>query len=185
MKRILVIAVLAPIVVLWGGVLLPRRWFYKDRRPTKLGRMVNGATGWVLGALPFPGWVTLETRGRKSGRVYAVPLVVARYGGDRYLVSMLGERSGWVPNIRAANGHAVIRHGARRREVALELVPVEQRAPIIKAYLRAAPGGRPHFKQTMHDPVEAFESISAEHPVFRIVEAPVVATSSRANVAAT
>ena len=49
---------------------------------------------------------------------HAIPVVLAEYGGERYIVSMLGERSPWVRNIRASGGRAVIKHG-RRSEVHL------------------------------------------------------------------
>ncbi len=161
------VALGACLALTWGGVLLPRGWFYKDRRPTTLGRMVNDVTAWLYGMLPLPGMVTLETRGRRSGRAYTIPVVIADYNGGRYLVSMLGERSGWVPNVRAADGRAVIKHGGRR-EVRLVEVPVNERAPIIKAYVKRAPGGRPHIKASPDDSIEEFERIADEHPVFRI-----------------
>jgi hypothetical protein len=96
--------------------------------------------------------------------------VVADYDGEQYLVSMLGEKSGWVPNIRAAGGKAVLKHG-RRREVDLVEVPVGERAPILKAYIQRAIGARPHFEQSPDDPVEAFEPVADRYPVFRIVAA--------------
>ncbi len=113
--------------------------------------------------------MTLEVRGRSSGRVYPTTLVRADHDGERYLVSMLGEDVAWVRNVRAAGGEATIRHG-RRRNVRLEEVPVGLRAPILKAYLKRAYGGRPHFNVSKDDPIEGFERIAPEYPVFRIVE---------------
>ncbi len=164
------VALGAFLALAWGGVLLPRRWFYKDRRPTKLGRLVNDATARLYGTLPLPGMASLETVGRRSGRVHAVPVAIGDYKGEHYLVSMLGERSAWVPNVRAAGGRAVIRHGGRR-EVQLVEVPVEERATIIKAYLKRAPGARPHIKLSPGDPLEQFERIADQYPVFRILPA--------------
>jgi len=175
MKRVLLVTGLAPVALFVGfflcGLLLPNRMFYRDRRPTRFGRLVNGVSA-LLYRLPFlPGFlVSLETRGRRSGRPYTIPVVVADYDGERYLVSMLGERSGWVPNIRAAGGRAVIKHG-RRRDAILEEVPVQLRAPIIKAYVRRALGARPHIPVSPDEPVEAFEKIAADFPVFHITEA--------------
>jgi hypothetical protein len=93
--------------------------------------------------------------------------VIAEHEGERYLVSMLGERSPWVRNARAAGGRAVIRHG-RRHKVRLVEVPPGGRAPVIKAYLGRAPGGRPHIPVDPSALVEAFEPIAADYPVFRI-----------------
>jgi deazaflavin-dependent oxidoreductase (nitroreductase family) len=116
-----------------------------------------------------PNWLlTLEVTGRKSGRVIALPVVVALVDGQRYLVSMLGDDAQWVQNVRAAGGRAYIRAG-RRREVRLEEVPPAERAPIIKAYLRRAPGARPHIPVHKDAPLSAFEVVAAAYPVFRIV----------------
>ena len=171
-KRLLKIGLIAPFAVFAGlflcGLLLPVQMFYHDRRPTRFGRAVNGVSGWLY-RIPFlPGFLaSLETVGRRSGRPYTIPIVIADYDGEQYLVSMLGERSGWVPNIRAAGGKAVLKHG-RRRDVMLEEVPVAERAPIIKAYVGRAIGGRPHIAAAPDDPIERFEAVAADHPVFRI-----------------
>ncbi len=176
MKRVLLVVVLTPVVLffglLLGAPLLPNRMFYRDRRPTRLGRLVNGVFALLYQLPGLPNFIaSLETTGRRTGRAYTIPVAIADYDGERYLVSMLGERSGWVPNIRAAGGRAVIKHG-RRRDVILEEVPVQLRAPIIKAYVRRAPGGRPHIPLSPDEPVEAFERIAGEYPVFRITPAP-------------
>jgi hypothetical protein len=87
--------------------------------------------------------------------------------GERYLASMLGE-SRWVRNVRAAGGKAVLLRGGRE-DVQLEEISADQRAPILKAYLRAAPGARPHIPVVMNAPLAEFEKIAAEFPVFRVV----------------
>ena len=48
-------------------------------------------------------------------------------------------------------------------------MPVEERAPVIRRYVEKVPGGRPHIPVDRHEPVEAFEAIAADHPVFRVV----------------
>ena len=146
-----------------------RDWMYKGNRPNGLTQFINRVYALVASAGLFPDWmVTLEVTGRKSGKLIVLPVVIGKKGPERYLVSMLGNSAGWVQNVRAAQGQAWIRSG-RRREVRLEEVPVAQRAPIIKAYLRRAPGARPHVPISMDAPVEAFEAIAAEYPCFRIV----------------
>ena len=120
-------------VAVW--VRLPSRLFYREGRPTRIGRLVNHAGAVYSGlGLPPAWWVTLEIRGRRSGRIVSTTLVVGSYEGERYLVSMLGEGSAWVLNARAAAGIATIHHG-RRRPIVLREVPTGQRAPILKAYL--------------------------------------------------
>jgi hypothetical protein len=69
----------------------------------------------VFAAGVVPGrWVTLEVRGRTSGRLVRFPLGYAELDGARYLVSMLGQECNWVKNVRAAKGHVTLRH--RRAE---------------------------------------------------------------------
>jgi F420H(2)-dependent quinone reductase len=167
MRRAILLAAGA-VMAAGGWMLLPNSFFYRDRRPTRLGRTTNRMMAWLTSRLPIPLQVTLEVEGRRSHRTYTTVLVPAYHAGERYLVSMLGERSAWVRNVRAADGRAVLRHGLRKEFVHLEDTPVEQRAPVLQAYLRRAIGARPHFDLTPDAGVEAFERVAAEYPVFRI-----------------
>jgi hypothetical protein len=90
--------------------------------------------------------------------------------GDRYLVSMLGSDVAWVRNVHAADGHALLRHG-RTERVRLEEAPAAQRATVLKAYLRRAPGARPHVPVDKDAPTAEFEAIATEFPVFRVLAA--------------
>jgi hypothetical protein len=119
--------------------------------------------------LPPPFIVVLETRGRQSGLTRSTVLITGSYEGERYLVSLVGPRCDWVKNARAAGGEAVIRHG-RRRRVMLEEVPVEERAPILKAYLKWSLGARAIIEVSHKAPVAEFEPIAGKYPVFRIVQ---------------
>jgi hypothetical protein len=109
--------------------------------------------------------VTLEVPGRRSGRTTQFPLGLTFHHGDRFLVSMLGDGCNWVRNVRAADGFAVLR---RRRGVPVRLIeiPVGDRAPIIRSFLRQVPGARPHIPVDRHCPVADFEPIAAQFPVF-------------------
>ncbi len=111
---------------------------------------------------------TLEVIGRRSGKVVSLPVVVAIVHDERYLVSMLGDDVQWVHNVRAAGGRAALR-SAGVEQIRLDDVPAEQRAPILKEYLRRAPGGRPHVPVDKDAPLSEFESIAHAFPVFRIV----------------
>jgi hypothetical protein len=88
--------------------------------------------------------------------------------GERYLVSMLGAGVDWVRNVKAANGNVILRHG-RREEVRLEEVPVNQRAPVLKAYLKRAPGARPHIPIHKDAALSEFERVASQFPVFRVI----------------
>jgi deazaflavin-dependent oxidoreductase (nitroreductase family) len=146
-----------------------KRWLYRGERPNWLARMLNRAWAALFSSGLLPDYmVTLEVTGRKSGRAISLPVAVAVVHGERYLVSMLGEQVNWVHNVRATGGRAVFRrHG--REEVRLEEVPAEQRAPILKAYLKRAPGARPHVPVNKDAPLAEFEQIAADFPVFRVV----------------
>ncbi len=87
--------------------------------------------------------------------------------GEKYLVSMLGEDTNWVRNVRAAGGKARLIHGSHEL-VLLEEVEINQRAPILKAYLKIAPGARPHIPVDKDAPISAFEKIAAKYPVFKV-----------------
>src|SRR5215216_5371962 len=121
------------------------RWLYQGGHPNALTRIIN--RGWAavhsLGIAPNY-LITLEVVGRRSGRVISFPLAMVRLDGERYLVSMLGDKATWVQNLRAAGGSATLRHG-QTEHVQLEEVAVEERARVLKAYLRLAPGARPHI----------------------------------------
>jgi hypothetical protein len=143
------------------------RLFYRNWRPTRLGRWVN-QTGWWSGlGLPPRVQATLDVSGRASGLRRANPVVIVTVDGKRYLVSMLGTGSDWVKNVEAAKGDAVIRQG-RRPRVRLVAVPREQRAPILREYVRIAPGGRLHFPLPVGAPLSDFNAIADRYPVYRI-----------------
>jgi len=112
--------------------------------------------------------VTLEVTGRRSGRTIVLPLVMVVVGEDRYLVSMLGEETNWVRNVRAAGGTATLRHG-RREEVRLEEVVVDRRAPVLKTYLKRAPNARAHLPVPEDAPLAEFERVASWFPAFRVV----------------
>ncbi len=145
-----------------------KRWMYRGNRPHSLAKLLN--RGWaVLHSLGIaPNYlVTLEVSGRKSGKMVSFPLVMTAINGERYLVSMLGEETNWVRNVRAAGGKARLIHGISEQVVLKEIEP-GQRAPILKAYLRHAPGARSHIPIQKDAPIAEFEEIASHYPVFRV-----------------
>jgi deazaflavin-dependent oxidoreductase (nitroreductase family) len=149
-----------------------KQWMYRRGRPGGLAKVMNriSAIQFSAGVLSPERAATLEVRGRRSGRTISFPVVVADYEGERYLVSMLGENANWVQNVRAADGRAVLR---RRNPEAVHLneVDVGARAPILRRYLAVAPGARPHLPVDRHAPLQEFEQIAGDFPVFRIITA--------------
>lgn len=141
---------------------------YRGGSPNRVARSLFRIDRAVASAGLLRNWlIMLEVTGRRSGRPISVPLVVVNYGGERYLVSMLGDRANWVANVRAAGGRAVV-HAGGREDVLLEEVDPTERAPILKHYLEVAPGARPHVPVDRKAPLTAFESIAERYPVFRI-----------------
>lgn len=124
--------------------------------------------GWWSGlGLPPSIQATLETRGRRSGARRTCPVVIATVEGERYLVSMLGPQSEWVLNVQASGGMARLKRG-RRERIRLVEVPPTERAPVLREYVRIAPGGRRHFPLEVGAPLSEFEAIAGRYPVFRI-----------------
>lgn len=144
------------------------RWMYRGNRPNRLARLLNGAWSKLAGAGMAPSrLVRLEVKGRRTGRAIAFPVVVADWQGERYLVSMLGNDAGWVRNVRAADGRAVLCHGDRE-VVRLQEVDPRERAAILRRYLECAPGGRAHIPVDRRAPLGEFERIAGQYPVFRV-----------------
>lgn len=145
-----------------------KRWLYRGGRPNSVAKILN--RGWaIIHSLGiFPNYlVTLQVVGRQSGKMTSFPLAMTVMNGERYLVSMLGAETNWVRNVKAAGGKARLRHGITE-QVLLQLVNVEQRAPILKAYLQLAPGARPHIPVSPDAPLSEFEKIAGQYPVFRL-----------------
>ena len=155
------------------------KWLYRGGRPNWVAGVANWCSAAIhsLGIAPDYA-VTLEVRGQRSGRTIRLPLVMVVVEGERYLVSMLGPGANWVRNVKAAGGNVTIRHG-RRERAHLEEVPVDQRAPILKAYLKRAPGARPHVTVHKDSPLSEFERVAEQYPVFRVVSENVSRNASQ------
>jgi hypothetical protein len=172
--RVLAVAVLAILAAFFlQSWWMPRSWyrtiFYSGGKPNRVTRRINAVGAWMFSRGILPRFlVTLETRGRSTGRTHRIPLVAADVAGNRYIVSMLGENVDWVRNVRTANGAAVLRYGPVEN-VSLCEMPIEERAPILKAYLARAPGARPHFDIAWNAPLADFERVAARYPVFRVL----------------
>jgi hypothetical protein len=147
------------------------RWLYRGQRPNGLARLVNRVAAAVFARGVAPNYlVTLDVTGRRSGRTISLPLVMAVLDRQRYLVPHLGSDVAWVRNVKATAGRAVLRHG-RIEHVRLEEFAIDKRAPVLKAHLRHAPGARPHIPVDKDAPLEEFDAVAAQFPVFRVLAA--------------
>ena len=119
--------------------------------------------------------VTLEVRGRKTGRPIRVSLARTDYGSNRYFVSLAGEVD-WVKNVRAADGKAVIVSG-KRIPIHLKEIPLEERAPVLLAYVQkrafthsGAQASRHFFGLGPRPTLEEMEKIAGHYLVFKVEE---------------
>lgn len=157
-----------------------KRWLYRCGKPNWLARILNRGWAIIHATGIFPNYmVTLEVVGRRTGKTITFPLAMVVQDDQRYLVSMLGANSSWVRNVQAAGGHARLVHG-RIENVLLEELPAEGRPGVLKAYLKIAPGARPHIPVDMNAPLEAFAVIAPQIPVFRVTA--VAAAADRGNL---
>ncbi|MEX2159485.1 MAG: nitroreductase family deazaflavin-dependent oxidoreductase [Dehalococcoidia bacterium] len=142
------------------------------QRPSAMTKLSNKLMGWMaaMGLGPKK-TVVLEVKGRKSGQVRTAVVNIVDYDGEMYLVAPRGNTE-WSRNARAA-GEATIRRARKSEHVRLDEVPAEQRAPIIRQYLSEnAMVTKAHFGIDPKAPIEEFQRIAAEHPTFRIIDAP-------------
>jgi hypothetical protein len=145
-----------------------KRWLYRGGHPNRLARIINKGWAYFHALGFFPNYlVTLEVTGRQSGKAIDFPLAMTVMNGEKYLVSMLGENTNWVRNVRAASGRARLRHGVTEQVLLVE-VEVTKRAPILKKFLQHAPGARPHIPVDKDAPLSEFEKITSKYPVFRV-----------------
>lgn len=127
---------------------------------------------WITALGITPRTLTLEVPGRRSGKALRLSLSPARLEDREYLVSLAGER-GWVKNVRAANYEACLLHG-KRVPILLREVPVEQRAPILLAWVSKRAFTRsPRRAARLYFGLEAptladMERLAQKYPVFLI-----------------
>ncbi|HZC99796.1 MAG TPA: nitroreductase family deazaflavin-dependent oxidoreductase [Actinomycetes bacterium] len=150
------------------------------RPPATWYRRINNRLGVLLTSLGLAPQdaVTLQVRGRRSGKPRRTPVIRTPYRGEVYLVALAGE-SQWVRNVRAAAGRAVIRRG-KAHPVRLVEMPIEERSQVIAEYLRrgversgpkaAAKQARYYFGLSPDASLEEIRAVAHYYPVFQIAE---------------
>jgi deazaflavin-dependent oxidoreductase (nitroreductase family) len=122
--------------------------------------------------MPVGPSVLLAVTGRRSGKIYSMPVALVEDSGTRWLVAAFGEVN-WVRNLRAA-GQAKLTRGRRTEAIGVvELVPREA-APILKQFLKASQRVsfiKPYFQVTPQSSLADFDQEALYHPVFRVVSA--------------
>jgi deazaflavin-dependent oxidoreductase (nitroreductase family) len=127
-------------------------------RPPWFARVVGNR----MAALLNPAVRVLSVCGRTSGQWRAVAVVVLDHAGQRYLLAPSGHTD-WSRNLRTS-GAGRLRHRGRMEEFTAVEIPVDQRPPLVEAYLRRY-GKLPRV-------AAAFRKLPdpADHPAFRIVK---------------
>jgi deazaflavin-dependent oxidoreductase (nitroreductase family) len=110
----------------------------------------------------------LEVRGRKSGEWRRTPVNLLELDGARYLVAPRGHTQ-WVRNIRAS-GRGRLLVGRRAEEIAVTELPDDEKAPLLRAYLKKWKWEVGAFFGGVgpDDPDAELRRIAPDHPVFRI-----------------
>lgn len=112
----------------------------------------------------------LRVRGRRSGRLYEVPVRIATWNGRRYVLSMLGEAQ-WVRNLRAAGAAQLLLGSSVEPVVARELQAQEKAAflvwycqhPAYRLRARIALGA-----DTANLTPAEVDRLARQYPVFRL-----------------
>lgn len=137
-------------------------WFTRN----VANRVLRGLTG--LG-LSVRGSRILEHRGRKTGALHRTPVNLLLLDGTEYLVAPRGETQ-WVRNVRHSGGRCVLILGRRRRQCTAREVPLDERVPVLRAYLRKwGFETKLFFDGVSADSSDAeWEVAAARHPVFAL-----------------
>jgi deazaflavin-dependent oxidoreductase (nitroreductase family) len=137
-------------------------------KPTPIERLLNGMVGVLVGwGLGFSYNYLLQVQGRRSGRIYSMPVNVLDLNGRRFVVATRGETQ-WVRNARSS-GQVWLKKGRRREEYRLRTVSDNEKPVILKAYLD-------HFRATAQrffpvasgSPLGAFPPIANRYPAFEL-----------------
>jgi deazaflavin-dependent oxidoreductase (nitroreductase family) len=139
-------------------------------KPTALAKFFNSLLRTLAGIGLTPrDNIVVQVRGRKSGKLRSNVVTYVEHEGVRYLVAPRGTTD-WVRNVRAADGQASLKHG-KAHQVKLTEMPVEQRTPIIHAYLQKMPEMvQREFGVSRSSSGDEIGKIAPRHPVFRITE---------------
>ena len=138
------------------------------REPTALERVFNRAFGALVGMGLAPrDYYLLQVRGRKSGRVYAMPVSLVSLHGVLFLVAPRG-RTQWVRNAEVSN-EIVLKRGSRHRRFRLRALADADKPPVLSTYLdRYRSVVQRYFPLPAGAPTHAFAAIAERYPVFEL-----------------
>jgi deazaflavin-dependent oxidoreductase (nitroreductase family) len=168
----LVLAVFRPNSLPWVGSSLREVFMAETARfekPNALERAFGSAIGFLLRLGVGPSHMrVLEVRGRKSGKLFTLPVDLLSRDGKLYLVAPRGHAQ-WVRNAESA-GAVVLRRGSRAQEYRLRVLGDAEKPPILKAYLDSFRSEvQRFFPLAAGSPVEQFAPLVTRYPAFELI----------------
>jgi deazaflavin-dependent oxidoreductase (nitroreductase family) len=143
--------------------------FQRKRPGWFTAHVFNPLVGVMTGlGISLLGSRVLEVKGRSSGELRRTPVNLLTFEGERYLVAPRGETQ-WVRNLRAS-GHGRLLLGRRGESFNAVELPDDQKAPILRAYLKRWKAEVGVFFDGVgpDSPEEQLRAAAPKHPVFRI-----------------
>ncbi len=139
------------------------------REATSTEKIFNRVFGFLVGlGLGLPHNYLLQVRGRKSGRIYAMPVNLLEIDGKKFLVAPRG-RTQWVRNVEAT-GEITLKKGSMRQKFRAHAIPESERAGILKLYLeKFTTTVQRYFLVPVGSDLEAFRGVAQHYPVFELV----------------
>ncbi len=113
----------------------------------------------------------LTVPGRKTGKLYTVPVVLVENGNKRWLVAPYGEVD-WVKNARASGKVKVFR-GKHSKDLSIREITPKEAAPVLKRYLKENPIMKQYFDAQADSAVEEFVDEARTRPIFELTAAKV------------
>ena len=139
------------------------------QKPNVIDRLFNRVFGLLVSfGFWFEHSYLLEVRGRKSGKMYSMPVDLLTDGDRQYLVAPRGYTQ-WVRNAEVA-GEVRLRKGRQMQQFQLRALPEAERPPVLKAYLdRFRREVQRFFPVPAGSPVEAFVPLAPRYPAFELL----------------
>lgn len=137
-------------------------------RPSAIERFLNSIVGGLVRLGIGPSHMrVLEVRGRKTGRLYSLPVDLLEREQTLFLVAPRG-RTQWVRNAEA-QGKVTLRRGTRRARYRLKALPDTAKPSILKAYLdQFHKEVQRFFPVPAGAPVEEFAALAERYPAFEL-----------------
>jgi deazaflavin-dependent oxidoreductase (nitroreductase family) len=141
-------------------------------RPTFPERILNRVIGVLVHLGIGPAHMrVLDVRGRKSGRLYSLPVDLLSVGDTLYLVAPRGHTE-WARNAEAA-GEITLRRGRRAERYRVRPLSDAEKPPILKAYLDGFRREvQRYFPVPADSPPDAFAPHAARYPAFELRPQP-------------